>query len=201
MSEIRAPGCSKLDKNPKNDNDFRIFRHDVNVKFFWRFFVSLDNFSYWSTFHVNIITGSGIRTIFFYKELTRNPEIGNNPVWVLPNFWRLGQVMSTKFGTNVSNRMLLNATKFQGCSFYRFWFIKGKSIAGGGGDWLKLQPPPCQIRVKTKASRGRIINLLVTCRTIWEPSRISSMSFVVFLILKILHNVFSMKNFWNTNNW
>ena len=99
MSEIRAPGCSKLDKNPKNDNDFRIFRHDVNVKFFWRFFVSLDNFSYWSTFHVNIITGSGIMTIFFYKELTRNPEIGNNPVWVLPNFWRLGQVMSTKFGT------------------------------------------------------------------------------------------------------
>ena len=42
---------------------------------FWRCFVSLVKFSYWSKFHVSIITGSGIMTIFFYKGLTRNPEI------------------------------------------------------------------------------------------------------------------------------
>ena len=84
MSGIRPPDCSKLAKNPKNDNDVTIFRHDVNVKFFWRCFVSLVKFSYWSKFHVNIITGSEIITIFFYKRLTRNPEIGNTPVWVLP---------------------------------------------------------------------------------------------------------------------
>ena len=30
------------------------------------FFVSLVNFSYWSKFHVNIITGSGLVTIFFF---------------------------------------------------------------------------------------------------------------------------------------
>ena len=69
-------------------------------------------------------------TIFFYKGLTRNPEIGNTPVWVLPNIWRLGRVMDTKFGTNVSNRMLLNAAKFQGYSFYRFWVIQRKPTAG-----------------------------------------------------------------------
>ena len=69
-------------------------------------------------------------TIFFYKGFTRNPEIGITPVWVLPNIWRLGRVMDTKFGTNVSNRMLLNAAKFQGYSFYRFWVIKGKSTRG-----------------------------------------------------------------------
>ena len=34
--------------------------------------------------------------------------------------------MDTKFGTNVSNRMLLNAANFQGYSFYRFRVIKGK---------------------------------------------------------------------------
>ena len=34
MSGIRPPDCSKLAKNPKNDNDVTIFRHDVNVKFF-----------------------------------------------------------------------------------------------------------------------------------------------------------------------
>ena len=95
-------------------------------QFFWRCFVSLIKFSYWSKFHVNIITGSGIMTIFFYKGLTRNPEIGNTPVWVLPNIWRVGRVMDTTFGANVCNRMLLNSAKFQGYSFYRFWVIKRK---------------------------------------------------------------------------
>ena len=38
----------------------------------------------------NIITGSGIMTIFYHKGLTRNPEIENTPVWALPNIWRLG---------------------------------------------------------------------------------------------------------------
>ena len=28
----------------------------------------------------NIIAGSGVITIFFYKGLARNPEIGNTPV-------------------------------------------------------------------------------------------------------------------------
>ena len=55
--------------------------------------------------------------------------------------------MDTKFGTNVSNKMLLNAAKFQGYSSYRFWVIKGKPTGGGG---VKLPPPPphpTQIRV------------------------------------------------------
>ena len=32
--------------------------------------------SEWSEFHVNIITGSGVMTIFFFKGLTRNPGTG-----------------------------------------------------------------------------------------------------------------------------
>ena len=115
VSGIRLLECSKLAKNPENDNGLKIFRHDVIVIFFWRCFVSLVKFCNWSKFHINIITGSGIITIFFCKGLARNPEIGNTPVWVLPNIWRLGRVMDIKFGTNVSNtnRMLLNAAKFQ----------------------------------------------------------------------------------------
>ena len=130
MSGIRPLYCSKLAKSPENDNDVPISWHDVSVNFFWRCFISLVKFSYWSKFHVNIITGSGIMTIFFYKGLTRNPEIGNTPVCVLPNIWRLGWVMDTKFGTNVSNRLLMNAAKFQGYNFYRFWIIKGKPTEG-----------------------------------------------------------------------
>ena len=65
-------------------------------------------------------------TIYFYKGLTRNPKIGNAPVWTLPNTWRLGEVKDAKFVTDVSNEMLLNDTKWQGYGFYPFWFIKGK---------------------------------------------------------------------------
>ena len=126
VSGIRPLDCSKLAKNLKNDNDFKIFRHDVNVKIFWGCFISLVKFSYWYKFHVNIVSGSGIMTIFFYKELTGNPEIGNSSVWILPNILRLGQVIDTKFGTNVCNWLLLNPTKFNGYSFYCFWVIKRK---------------------------------------------------------------------------
>ena len=132
-SWIQLPDCSKLVINRKNDTDFAICRHDVIVKFFWRYFVSRITFSYWSKFHVNIITGSGVMTIFFDKGLTRNPEMGNTTVRVFPNIWRLEQVRDIKFGTNVSNEMLLNATKCQGYSFYRLWVFKRNPTGRGVG--------------------------------------------------------------------
>ena len=67
VSGIRTSGCSKLAKNPKNDNGVTISRQDVIVKIFGRCFVSLFKFGYWSKFHVNMITCSGIMTIYFYK--------------------------------------------------------------------------------------------------------------------------------------
>ena len=97
-------------------------------------FVPLVKFSYWSKFHINIITGPGVVTISFYKGLTRNLEIRNTPVWVLPNIWRLRRVRNIKFGMNVSNKMLLNAAKCQCYSLYLFWVVKGKTNRG-----VKLQ--------------------------------------------------------------
>ena len=129
MSGIRLSDCSKLAINWKNDNDVTISRHFLKfylASFFDVFFVFLVMFSYWSKFHVNIISGSGVMTIFFYKGLTRNPEIGYNPVWVLPNIWGQGRVRNAKFSTNVSNEILTNVAKCQSYSFYRFWVIKGK---------------------------------------------------------------------------
>ena len=122
----QASGLLQIGTKSKNDNDLTIFRHDVNVKLFWPFFLSIFNFSYWFKFHVNIITSSGLMIIFFYKGLTRNPETGNTPSWVLLNIWRLEWVMDINFITNVSNGMLLNAAKFQVYNFYRSWVIKGK---------------------------------------------------------------------------
>ena len=45
-------------------------------------------------------------SIFFYKGLTRNPEIGNTLVWVLPNIWRLAGVRDTKFSKKFFNNKL-----------------------------------------------------------------------------------------------
>ena len=130
MSGIWLLDCSKLTRNWKNDNDVTICWYDIIIEFSWRRFISLVNVSYWTNFNVNVITGPGVMAIFFYKGLTRNNEIGNTPVWGLPNIWRLGQFRDTKFSTKVSNEMLLNTAKCQGYSFYDFWVIKGKLTGG-----------------------------------------------------------------------
>ena len=96
-----------------------------HCNFFLTWFVPFVNFSYWSKFHFSITTGSGVMTIYFFKGLTRISEIGNALVWVLPDIWRLGLVRDTNFGTNASNRMLVNTAKCQSYRFYRLWVIKG----------------------------------------------------------------------------
>ena len=125
-SGIWLSGCSKLTINRKNDNDVTTLRKFI--KFFRPCSISLVNFSYWPKFHVNIMTG--VTRIFACKGLTRNLEIVNTPVWVLPSIFRPGEVRDTGFGPNVSNKMLLNALKCQGYDFYRLLVIKGKLTWG-----------------------------------------------------------------------
>ena len=134
-SRIQLPDCSKLASNQKNNIDVTICQHEATANFFWHHFISLVKFSYWSKFHVSIITGSGVMTIFL---LEIDQKSRNTTIWVLPNIWRLGLVRDTIFGTNVSNEMLLNTAKCQGYSFYRFWVIKGKAI--GGKITLHIHP-------------------------------------------------------------
>ena len=112
------------------------FADMTSSSIFVTFFVSLIKFSYWSKFQANIVTGSGIMTISFYKGLNRNTEIGYIPVWVLPNIWRLEWFENTKFGRNDSIKILLNAAKYQGYKFYRCGVIKGKSTGS------KITPTP-----------------------------------------------------------
>ena len=185
MSRIRPQDCSKLANNPKNDNDVTTFRHDTIVKVFLAFFVCLVKFSYWSMFHVNIITDTGIMIIFFYKGLTRNPEIRNIPVWVLPNIWRLRQV--TKLGTNVSNRMLLNAAKFQGYGFYCFWVIKGKPD-GGDKNTPPLPPHPPRLGLITSCHLNPILFWDCMIHLFYKP--------LLLLMLNHYAKIFSMVAFW-----
>ena len=78
-SGIRFPDCSKLAINWKNYNNFTLLQYDIIVKLFWCRFVSVVKFSYWFKFHVSILTGSGVMTIFFSTGLTKTPEIRNTP--------------------------------------------------------------------------------------------------------------------------
>ena len=54
-----------------------------------------------------------------------------------------------RFGTDVSNEMLLNAVKCQGYNFYCLWDIKGKPTE------VKLPPPPStRLWLKRVRERG-----------------------------------------------
>ena len=79
--------------------------------FFFLMFIFV-KFSYWFKFHVNIITGSGVATIFVYKELTRNPERGNLPSKFCPVSGDYCKLKDTTFDRNVSNKKLLNPAKW-----------------------------------------------------------------------------------------
>ena len=138
MSEIRFLDFSKLVVNWKNINDVTIFRHDAIVKFFWNCFVFLVKFSYWYKFHVNIITGSGVMTIYLYRGLTRNPEIGNTPVCILPNIWRMGKLEIPNLARTSLIKcywMLQNARII---AFTVSELLRENQQRGEGG--LKLQP-------------------------------------------------------------
>ena len=69
-------GC----KFARNKNMTSKFAEMTSQSFFLLCHVSLVKFSYWSKFNVNIIIGSGIRTIFVYKGSATNLEIGNTHV-------------------------------------------------------------------------------------------------------------------------
>ena len=102
--------------------------------------------------------------IWFYKRLTTNPEIGNTPAYVLQNIWRLTRVRDTKFGTNVSNEMLLNDAKCQDYSFYCFSVIKGTVEEGGG----ETTPP----HTHTHAYTYRLVlMMIVSVLFFWDEKK------------------------------
>ena len=115
---------------------------------FWRCRVSLVKFSYWSKFHVNIITGSGIRTIFVYKGLIRNPDIINT-------------VPSSEFCPISGDWDKLQTPSFAWISPMKtYWMLQNARITDftmsdiSRENWQevegKMTSLPTQIRVKTK---------------------------------------------------
>ena len=122
----------------------------------------------------------------FIRDLIRNLEFGNTPVWLLPNIWRLGQIGNTKFATNVSNKILLNAAKRKGYSFYRFWVTKGRSTRG-----MKLPTLPIQIRINAWDIKVSILfNLLLASTRILLYIYIYIYIYIYFLLFARLFLLF-----------
>ena len=119
MSEIRFPDGCQSAINREKDNDVTIWQHDVIIKFF-------------DVTVSSLITGPSFMSITYpVLELWQFSFIkdwANIRKSEIPPFE--GLVSDIKFGTNVSNEMLLNTTKFQVYSFYHFWNIKGKPTGG-----------------------------------------------------------------------
>ena len=134
-SGIRLCDCSILAINWKNNIDVTIYQHDVIFKNFSRCLILL----------IKLVTGPSLMSIslpvlelwqFFIRDWPGILILEIPPFWVLPNIWRLGRVRDPKYGTNVSNELLLCDAKCQGYRFYRFYVI----IAKLTGE-LKLPPP------------------------------------------------------------
>ena len=119
----RLLDCSKLAVNGKNNNDVAIYQHDVMVKFFWRYFVCLVNFSYWSKFHVNIITGSGVRVIFLWPEI-RKLEITLSEFCPISGDWGKLGIRNLTWMLVMKGCWMLQIAKSY--SFDCFWVIKVK---------------------------------------------------------------------------
>ena len=120
VSGIQPTDCSKLAQNQKNDNDVTIFRNDVIVNFFY---VVLFLLSGWVTGPSFMSISSLVLELWQFSFIRDWPEIRKSEIppsefCPISGDW-------DKFGTNVSNRMLLNAAKLQGynfcmCSINRF---------------------------------------------------------------------------------
>ena len=98
--------------------------------------VSILRFSYWSKFHVNIITGSRVFQISFIKDWSeiRKSEISRSEFYPISgDGGELGKPDSAQMSLMKCHWML---QKCQGYSFYHFWAIKEKST----GD--KTTHPP-----------------------------------------------------------
>ena len=112
--------------------------------FFWHCLVSLVMFSYWSKFHVNIMTGLELWQFSFIKywpELWKL-EIPLSKFFPISGDWgELGIPNLAKL--SLMNAKSLHVAKCQGYSFYRFWVIKGKST----GSKITLPPIPRLIRL------------------------------------------------------
>ena len=142
------PDVCKLAISRKKDNDVTIFWHDVIVKFF-----DLASFLLSS-----LVTSPSFMSISWlvlelwqFSFIKDWPKIQKSKI-SSSEFCPRSRDWGTKFGTNISNKMLLSAAKYQGYCFYHFWAIKGKPTERR----VKSPPTHTQIRLHKSATKSKI---------------------------------------------
>ena len=128
-SKIQLLDCTNLAINCKNGNGVKISDMMSWSNFFDVVLLLLSSLVTDLSF---MSISSLVLELWQFHFIRDWPENRNIPIRVLPNICRLGGVRDTKFDTKVCNKMLVNAAKCQGYSFYCFWVIKGKPTRGGG---------------------------------------------------------------------
>ena len=105
-----------------------------SLNFFSHCFVSQVKFSYWSKVHVNIITGSGVMTIYFYKGLTRNLKIGNTPSEFCPitGNWEVLWIPNLLRTSLIKCYWMLQNTVVTGSIVFKLWRENQQGRGGGG---------------------------------------------------------------------
>ena len=141
MSGIRPLDCSKSAKNPKNDNDVIIFRHEVNVKYFWRCFVSFVKFSYWSKFHV---ISSLVLELWQFSFLRDWPEIRKSEMPTsefFPIFGDWGELWIPHLAWRPLIECYSMLQNSRVTAFTVFELLRENQLVCVGGG-VKITPPP-----------------------------------------------------------
>ena len=138
VSGIWPPDCSKLAKNPKNDNGVTISRHDVIVKNFWRGLVSLVKFSYWSKFHVSIILVLELWQFSFIRDWPeiRKSEIPPSEFCPISGDWEELWIPNLVWMSLIECYWMLQNSRVIASTVFE---LLRKNQLGGGG---KIIPPP-----------------------------------------------------------
>ena len=139
-----------------------------------------------------MITGSELWKFYFISHWPGIRKL-KKPRLSLPKIWRLRQARDTKFGTNVSNEILLNAAKCWDYCFYCFWVIKGKPT---GGD--KNIPSTPKLGLRDQISMSSIYLMIYFFKmnlSLWQHLDINSVHLLISRFFSALPMIyFSVKH-------
>ena len=114
-----------------------------NFFFFLMLFCFFCQLSYWSKFHVNIITSSGVMIIFFYQGLIRNPEIRNTTILSFAQYLRTGAGKLIRI-PNLARRSLIKCYRMLQNIRVTAFTVFGLLRESQQGE---IKSPPIQIRI------------------------------------------------------
>lgn len=123
----------QIGRKLKNEDDFKICRHDVIVKLFGAIIfllLSLEQFQF--SFNSNVFTGLGVITIFIYKGFDQKFENWKDPFWIctISRDWSKIGIPNLACVSPMSTYQLLQSDRPTAFTYYflRYLKLRGCSI-------------------------------------------------------------------------